>query len=63
MGDLSNEDPDVLLLVVGGFAFYDSDENVVGVAALSHHPSSNSLQFSQSKPLPVADAQRHVSLI
>jgi hypothetical protein len=53
-----DEDPDLRLLLSGGFACYDEDDRVVGVMAMTHHPTSSSLPFNPPEPLTEADVNR-----
>jgi hypothetical protein len=52
------EDPDIFLLLSGGLAYYDRDDRVLGVMAISDHPSSSSIQFRSPELLHSSDAAR-----
>lgn len=53
------EDTDVFLLLSGGLAYYDRDDRVLGVMAISGHPSSSSIQFRPPELLHSSDAARY----
>lgn len=52
------EDPDIFLLLSGGLAYYDKDDKVLGVLAISDHPSCSSIQFRPPELLHASDAAR-----
>ncbi len=52
----SVEDPDLLMLLNGGFAYYDKDGRIVSAVSLSGDTSEQCVHFSPPEHLPAADA-------
>jgi hypothetical protein len=57
--NIDANDPDILLLLHGGFTYYNDMGLVIGTVAVSETPSQYSLHFGPPEHLNEADAERY----
>lgn len=56
--DIKLDDPDVIFLLSGGFAYYDAEGNVLGALALATRDTEYFMHFGEPRHLSGDDANR-----
>ena len=55
------DDPDILLLKYGGFAYFNKEGTLLGVVSFSNNASQHCAQFAPPESLQSADAIMYAS--